>query len=127
MKGLLIKSPHIENIIEGRKTWEIRGSKSKELNNEIGLIKSGSGLVVGKCKIIAVHGPLTRADFEKNTDKHLVESSRIDEVLARYKTCYAWELADISKLKLPVPYKHPNGAVIWTMLDDSVSKQVEQQ
>jgi len=62
MKGLLIKSPHIENILSGRKTWEIRGSTIKELNTTIALIKSGSGMVVGKCKIVAVHGPLTRTD-----------------------------------------------------------------
>jgi len=126
MKGLLIKSPHIENILSGGKTWEIRGSTTKELNTTIALIKSGSGMVIGKCKIVAVHGPLTRTDMEKNENKHLVERSRIDDVLNRYKTCYAWELKDVVKLKSPVRYEHPSGAVIWVSLAPSVAGQVAQ-
>jgi predicted transcriptional regulator len=127
MKGLLIKSPHIEKIIDGKKTWELRGSQSKNLNATVGLIRSASGLVVGKCKLTKVHGPLTRADLEKNASKHCLDSKGIDEFLGRYKKCYAWELADVSKLKTTVPYKHPYGAVIWVNLEDSVAKQVEQQ
>lgn len=126
MKGLLIKSPHIDNILSGRKTWEIRGSTTKELNTTIALIKSGSGMVIGKCKISAVHGPLTRTEMEKNEDKHLVERSRIDDVLSRYKACYAWELKDVVKLKSHIRYEHPSGAVIWVTLGPSVTAQVEQ-
>ncbi len=124
MKGLLIKSPHIENILDGRKTWEIRGSTSKELNTTIALIRSGSGMVVGKCKIATVHGPLTRSDMEKNGSKHLVDQSRIDEVLQRYSKCYAWELVDVIELRQSVHYDHPKGAVIWVTLAPAVSQQV---
>jgi hypothetical protein len=127
MKGLLIKTPHIEKIIEGKKTWELRGSQSKNLNTTIGLIRSTSGLVVGTCKLAKVHGPLTRADLEKNVSKHCLDVNGIEDFLGRYKKCYAWELTEVSKLKTTVPYKHPNGAVIWVNLEDSVTKQIEQQ
>jgi len=50
MKGLLINSPWIEMILEGKKTWEIRGANTK-LRGPIALIKSGSGKVVGTCAI----------------------------------------------------------------------------
>jgi hypothetical protein len=42
MKGLIVKSPWIELILEGKKTWEIRGSNTK-IRGPIALIKSGSG------------------------------------------------------------------------------------
>jgi hypothetical protein len=60
MKGMRFRSPHIENILSGRKTWEMRSSRTSELNRIIALIKSKSGTVIGTCKIGAVHGPLTR-------------------------------------------------------------------
>ena len=126
MKGLLIKSPHIDNILRRRNTWEIRGTNTKELNSTIALIKSGSGMVVGKCKIAAVRGPLNRDEMERNETRHLVETSRIDEVLKRYKTYYAWELSHVVRLTSPVRYEHPSGAVIWVTLAPSVAAQVAQ-
>ena len=45
MKGLISKSPHVENILSGKKTWEIRGSNTR-IRGEIALIKSGSGTIV---------------------------------------------------------------------------------
>jgi hypothetical protein len=57
MRGLLIRSPWIEEILRGRKTWEIRGSNTN-IRGRIGLIRSGSGLVVGTCDLVDVEGPL---------------------------------------------------------------------
>ena len=51
MKALIIKKPWIDNILDGKKTWEIRGSKTN-IRGQIELIQSGSGLVVGSCEII---------------------------------------------------------------------------
>src|SRR5215813_1111974 len=104
MDGLLIKSPHIENILSGRKCWEIRGQKTSKLNRRIALIRSGSALVVGTCKIVAIHGPLTRSEMERTEQKHLVERSRFGEVLARYPNCYGWELQQVVALRVPVSY-----------------------
>ena len=42
-KGLMIKSPWIDKILAGEKTWEIRGYTT-ETRGTIALIKSGSGL-----------------------------------------------------------------------------------
>lgn len=51
MKGLIIKSPWIELILEGKKTWEIRGSNTK-IRGPIVLIKSGSKKAFGEVNII---------------------------------------------------------------------------
>jgi hypothetical protein len=51
MKGLIIKSPWIDKILAGEKTWEIRGSNTK-IRGKISLIKSGSGMILGKADLV---------------------------------------------------------------------------
>ena len=62
--GLIIKKEHLEKILRGEKTWEVRGRATRR-RGPIGLIESGSGLVVGACSLIDVEGPLTLADFRQ--------------------------------------------------------------
>ncbi len=114
VKGLLIKSPWIEKILEGKKTWEIRGTNTR-IRGTIALIRSGSSLVVGTCELVNVVGPLSLSDFRKTTKNHCVEPSAVGEHLP-YKETYAWVLSNVKPLREPVPYKHPRGAVIWVNL-----------
>ncbi len=51
MKGLIIRKTWIDYILEGKKTWEIRGCKTN-IRGQIELIQSGSGLVIGCCEIV---------------------------------------------------------------------------
>jgi hypothetical protein len=46
MRALLIRHPWIDMILDGKKTWEIRGSRTA-IRETIGLIPSASGTVVG--------------------------------------------------------------------------------
>jgi len=117
MKALISKSPHIENILLGKKTWEIRGSNTK-IRGEIGLIKSGSGTVVGTCEIVDVIGPITINDLESNIDKHCVPLEQFDQVFGKYERIFAWVLEKAISLPEPVAYKHPQGAIIWVNLND---------
>ena len=48
MKGLIIKSPWIDYILDKEKIWEIRGS-STTIRGPILLIKSGTDKVYGEC------------------------------------------------------------------------------
>jgi len=119
MKGLISKSPHVENILQGKKTWEIRGCNTKN-RGEIALIKSGSGTVVGKCEIVDVIGPMDIETLQQNINKHCVPLERIDQVLGRYKNIYAWVLDKATPLETPVTYHHPQGAIIWVKLDNMI-------
>ena len=56
-KGLVIKSPAIDKILLGIKTWEMR-SKSTQVRGPIALIKKGSGQIVGIANLVDVKGPL---------------------------------------------------------------------
>jgi uncharacterized membrane protein len=122
MRGLIIRSPRIEKIIEGEKTWEIRGSNTKT-RGTIALIRSGSGLVVGTCKLVDVVGPLSPSGFKRNAARHCVKVRAPGNHLP-YKKTYAWVLSDATPLKKPRPYQHPQGAAIWVNLPPGVSRRV---
>ena len=44
-----------------------------------------------------------------------------------YRQTYAWVLEKPRYLKRPVPYQHPQGAVIWVCLDDQVERKIIKQ
>lgn len=113
MRGLIIRELPLNQILQRRKSWEIRGTNCN-LRERIGLIRKGSGLVVGTAHIVDAKGPLTPKEIEANFDKHLVPQSALDRL--GYKNVYAWVLADPKKLSEPVPYKHRRGAVRWVTI-----------
>lgn len=114
MKGLIIKSPWIDKILRGDKTWEIRGSNTSH-RGKIGLIQSGTGLVIGTAELIATHR-LAKLDMYLHYEKHQIPN--YDEIT--YKHIWAWELTKPTRYMQPVEYKHPQGAVIWVNLDKAV-------
>ena len=118
MKGLLIKTPWIDKILAGTKTWELRGSNT-HVRGKIALIQSGSGTVVGTCELVNVVGPLSKAELTRRTRKHGVSPSLLRQGV-RYRKTYAWVLEKARRLRRPVPYKHPMGAVIWVNLPDGI-------
>lgn len=114
MRALIICEPHITNILRGRKTWEIRCSNCR-IRERIGLIRSGSGLIVGKVDITNSRGPLSDDEFRANYSKHLVPPDNFDDLRRRCKRrrIHAWVLANPRWLPEPVPYEHRKGMRIW--------------
>lgn len=110
MKALIIKKPWIDYILDGKKTWEIRGCNTKT-RGQIELIQSGSGLVVGSCEIIDCK-ELTLDDYKNNTDKHNIQN--VDDL--PYKKTFAWIISKAKRYEIPRKYKHPQGAIIWVNL-----------
>ena len=111
MKGLIIKQPWIDYILNGDKIWEIRGCKTK-IRGKIELIQSGSGLVVGCCEIVDCV-QLSLEEYKTNIKKHCVRNT---EILPYNKT-FAWVLKNPTRYKNPKKYKHPKGAIIWVNLN----------
>ena len=110
MKALIIKKPWIDYILDGKKTWEIRSSKTN-IRGKIELIRSGSGLVVGSCEIEDCK-ELTLEDYKNNIHKHNIQ----DANCLPYKKTYAWVVTNAQKYETPRRYKHPQGAIIWVNL-----------
>lgn len=115
-KGLLIKSPWIDYILEGKKTWEIRSTKTKT-RGRIALIKSGSERVFGSVEISDCIA-LSLDDYQQGLNKHAIAPEECREL--PYKRTYAWALANPVIFDEPIPYKHPMGAVVWVNLERAI-------
>jgi hypothetical protein len=124
LRALLVRHPHIDKILDGDKTWEIRGAKTT-IRGTIGLIASGSGTVIGVCDVVDCVGPLTQEQFQKNASKAGIQEGKAK--LGHYRQTYGWVLANPKYLKKPVPYEHPVGAVIWVTLDPDVEGKILNQ
>ncbi len=116
--GLLILKEPLDKILAGTKTWEIRG-KATARRGPIALIESKSGHVVGTCDVVDVVGPLTLAELQRNAKRTGFRPSQLP-----YPTTYAWVVRDARRLPVPVPYRHPSGAVIWVRLETTVVRRL---
>lgn len=116
---LLIREPHLGRILDGSKTWEIRGVRTHYRGRLI-LARSGSGLLVGECRLTDVLGPLsmraltTTACLPKEQKEDIAENGVVPystpEGMSR---TFAWVMSDPIIYPEPVPYRHPQGAVIF--------------
>ena len=107
MKGLIIRAPWIDLILQGEKTWEIRGTNTR-IRGRIALIKSGTGYVFGTVGLVNCI-PLDLRTYQSHVTQHRVE---VVSSLPYPKT-FAWVLEDPVRLDKPVAYRHPKGAIIW--------------
>lgn len=113
-KGLIIREPWIDLIFDEKKPWEIRGSNTK-IRGEIALIKSGTGLVHGTV-ILTNCFAITQEAFDQGRDNHRIPETFVNP----YKQRYVWELRAPKRFKHPIPYHHPQGAVIWVNLKEAI-------
>lgn len=115
MQGLVIKPYWAKKILAGEKTWEIRGRQTHK-RGKIGIIISGTGRVWGEVDLvdcIPLQGPDDVELILQNQDKHHVPLAGIV-----YRKPWAWVLENPVKYDEPVPYNHPQGAVIWVNLGE---------
>ncbi|MFC1970703.1 ASCH domain-containing protein [Chloroflexota bacterium] len=117
---MLIRSPWIDLILKGQKTWELRGRRTS-VRGTIVLIRAGSGQISGSCQLVGVTGPLGLADIKMNVDKHRIPPEDISRF--SYGKIFAWELSNANTFRSPIPYKHPRGAVVWVRLPDLILRQ----
>lgn len=116
-RGLVIRQPWVDHILRGEKRWELR-SRSTTIRGPIALIQSGTGLVVGTAFLEGVIGPLVPGQFEQATEEGHVVGTELQAVA--YPKLYAWVLSGARPLPRPLPYDHPQGAVIWVRLSEAV-------
>lgn len=116
MKGLIIRSPWIEKILDGTKCWELRKRPAK-IRGRIALIRGGSGLIVGTAELAGCIGPMSRDELRQEFEKHHAPDKALKEL--GYEKAYAWVLGSVCSLTPPVRYRHPSGAVIWVDLAEA--------
>jgi hypothetical protein len=115
MKGLIIKPYWANLILNGEKTWEIRGSNTN-IRGTVAIIKSGTGMIYGTV-VLTNSFPVTQEAFDQGVRNH-----RIPETFENpYKQRYVWEMSAPKLFQHPIPYTHPQGAVIWVNLDKEIA------
>lgn len=123
--ALIVRDPWIGYILAGQKVWEMR--KSATIKREtIGLIRKGSGLVVGTARIVDSLTPLSRANYMDHRGKHAIPAEMLDEVIEN-GWVHPWVLTDAKALAEPVPYDHRSGAVTFVTLKDEVTRRIGAQ
>ena len=122
MKALLIKKKWLDLILSGEKTWELRGSNTAR-RGEIALIESGTGTIVGTCVVEGAEGPLSLSKLKRSKAMHGVAPKEFSDT-PPYKRTHAWILGKARRLRRPVRYRHPPGAVIWVDLSSSEARRV---
>jgi len=110
MKGLIIKPKWANLILDGKKTIEVRGSKTN-IRGTIGIIESGSKKVFGTANLLRC-SEMTYSSFIECRDEHKLEIT-YTELLKIYPKPYMWWLVDIKRYDIPVAYEHKQGCVIW--------------
>lgn len=123
-KGLIIDEPWLSKILKGDKDWEMRSTRSSH-RGPFGLIRKGSGQVVGIAALTGVSGPFDNRSLEESFDRHRVGPGLYEK--PEYKWRYAWQLSDVVRLVKPVHYQHKNGAVTWVELNAEAIAGIEKQ
>jgi len=125
-RALIIDEPWIDYILDGNrgvpKDWEMRSTNTK-LRGPIGLIEKGTGKIVGVAELVDSQGPLERDEMLCARPHHQIpaESIKAGEV---DKWNHAWKLDHAKRLRTPVRYDHPPGAVIWVKLGEREQKEL---
>jgi hypothetical protein len=112
-KALIVKKEHLDKIFDEGKVWEMRATRTK-VRGKIGLIESGTGLIVGEVEIFTCHGPIS-----PSKDFTMYEYHKVKDLSLLRKWKYAWALKNAKRYDKPIPYKHPRGAVIWVNLTNN--------
>jgi len=115
MRGLIIKSPYIDDILSGIKKIEVRGSNTK-IRERIVLLKSGTNLALGTVEIYDSK-KMTLLDYI-NWDYNKLRGKFAKQKMP-YKNTYGWKLKNPIIFKEPIPYIHPLGAMIWVTLPNN--------
>jgi hypothetical protein len=125
MKAIVLREPYVSLILGGKKTWEMRSSPMN-MRGRVGLIKQGSGHVVGVAELVDCLPPLTAANYAEKEALHCVAAADQPAAVKR-KWVYPWLVKRAQSLSRPVRYKHRLGAVVWVRLDDEVIRSVLEQ
>lgn len=112
LRGLIIKEPWIDLILNGDKTWEIRGTNTT-IRGRIALIKSGTASIIGTVELIDTQ-QLSIQEFNDSEGFHCINTN--NNTILPYPKTYTWKLTNPTLLSEPLPYRHPQGAVIWVKL-----------
>lgn len=110
-KAFIVKEHWGNLILDNEKLWEIRGTGT-QIRGRVGVIFSGTGMIQGSVEVVG-SSLLLKEDFEMFRKLHHISEEFED---LPYREPHAWYLKDAIRFTEPIPYQHPQGAVIWVNL-----------
>ena len=134
--ALVIKKRWCDEILDGSKVWEIRGTPVAR-RGQVAIAQSRSKQLVGEANVVdclkvgrRVAGRLVAWSKEEkdqrnfigkkeNLQYHCVE----DLSWVKYSKVYAWVLEKRQRYVTPLPYTHPQGCITWVKLDAETSRR----
>jgi len=108
MDGLIIKKKWLDLILDGDKEIEIRGHNTKK-RGVIALIESGTGMIKGEVELF--NSTPFSEKIQGLYSMHWLTDHQIHHL--GYKNPHAWWMEFPVKYENPIPYDHPQGAVMW--------------
>ena len=112
-RALVIRQPWASMVIAGSKKWEIRGRYTK-IRGTVGIIAGGTGTILGVADLVSVSGPLSQDAYQDAWAERGAPAYKVTPL--PYPHTFAWVFTNPESLPMPMPYAHPNGAVIWVKL-----------
>ncbi|MBS0641540.1 MAG: ASCH domain-containing protein [Proteobacteria bacterium] len=112
-------------VLSGAKNWELRSRRCR-FRETVGIIETGSGVIVGVCKIVGCHGPLTEEELDATQSRHRTSREDRERPAGKRPYRFAWELQDVVSLPQPVPYNHVPGSQGWATISASTADRVAQ-
>lgn len=128
-RTLIIRAEPLGMIFDGSKDWEIR-SRPTRIDGRIALSEKGANVIVGTCTLHKVEGPLTIEQVLKNARRMGTTRAEVEADLSwwrrkcREKRVYAWVLRDVRRLRRPVHFANPSGAVTWALLPEKIGRRL---
>ena len=113
--ALVVKRHWLNLILDGTKTWEIRGAACS-VRGLIKLAQSGSGQLMGEARVV---DSISFKDLDEFKNHPEVWKSGIppEEMhIVKYRKIFAWVLEDAKRYNVPEPYTHHQGAITWVRL-----------
>ncbi|ACS34553.1 ASCH domain-containing protein [Thermococcus gammatolerans] len=113
MRGLIIRQPYAGWIVEGKKVWEIRKSRTR-IRGEVLIISNGKA--IGKAELVDVLGPFTPEELAEHGDKHHASLEFLKEY-SNGKPLYAWVFKNATKFERPLEVKLKRGVQVWANVE----------
>jgi hypothetical protein len=112
LKVLIVQEPHLSNILNGHKTWEIR----RQNTNIRGLIGLGRNEEMYGKAVLKDSFLMSVQDLMKHQDKHLVSPQWLKKYAKGKNNLFVWLLEKAERLEKPI--KIPRSYGNWVLYDN---------
>ncbi len=120
MRGLIVREPWASLIVDGKKTWEVRRTRTKH-RGPVAIISGGK--IIGIVDIVDVI-ELPVKEMAAFVEKHYADPTIILSYGADRETLFAWVLKNPQRLRTPIPIDIPVGAQVWVRIPEDVEAKV---